>query len=222
MVYSSKVTMENRSLYVLMSLWHINCIQSQLKPDTCRMYSNAIKKIKENCADMLVTEIEEEHFQNILNKMARAGYSKSYINQVRITLNKVIRYAVRIKWLDSLPFFELYTPKIAPTKKVDALTKADQAAVEKLCSDKNKTSYGYVTMFILNTGLRSKELYNLRWEDFVDGEQPYIIICNSKTESGKRKVPLNHIAYSIIKSLPHISKYIFTNKAGHQLICIIV
>lgn len=217
MVYSSKVTEENRRLYALMSLWHINCVQGQLKPDTCRMYENAIKKVKENCADMLVAEIEEEHLQNILNRMARSGYSKSYINQVRITLNKVVRYAVRIKWLKTLPFFELYTPKIAPTKKVDALTKTDQAAVEKLCSDKNKTSYGYVTMFILNTGLRSKELYNLRWEDFIDDKQPYIIICNSKTESGKRKVPLNHIAYSIIKSLPQVSKYIFTNKAGHQL-----
>lgn len=108
MVYASKVTEENRRLYSLMSLWYINCVQGQLKPDTCRMYENAIKKVKENCADMLVVEIEEEHLQNILNRMARNGYSKSYINQVRITLNKSIKYAVRIKWLSTLPFFELY------------------------------------------------------------------------------------------------------------------
>lgn len=217
MVYSSKISPQNRRLYTLMSLWHINCVQGQLKPDTCRMYDTAIKKIKENCEDMLVTEIEEEHLQSILNKMARAGYSKSYINQVRITLNKVIRYAVRIKWLNTLPFFELYTPKIAPTKKVDALTKKNQAKVEKLCREKGATKYGHVTLFFLNTGIRSKELYNLQWKDFVDSKQPYIVICSSKTDAGKRKVPLNHTAYSIIKSLPRISKYIFTNLNGHQL-----
>lgn len=217
MIYSSKVAKENRNLYTLMSLWYVNCVQNQLKPDTCRMYDTAIKKIKEHCRNLLVDEIEEEHLQNILNTMARKGYSKSYINQVRITLNKVIRYAVRIKWLSSLPFFELYTPKIAPTKKVDALTKKNQTRVEKLCSDKGATQYGYVTLFFLNTGIRSKELYNLQWKDFVDSKQPYIIICSSKTDAGKRKVPLNHTAYSIIKSLPKISKYIFTNLDGHQL-----
>ncbi len=217
MIYSSKISEENRNLYTLTSLWYVNCVQNQLKPDTCRMYDTAIKKIKAYCTNMLVADIEEENLQNILNQMAKDGYSKSYINQVRITLNKVIRYAVRIKWLTTLPFFELYTPKIAPTKKVDALTKSEQAAVEKLCSTKNATKYGYVTIFILNTGVRSKELYHLRWEDFVDGKQPYIIIGNSKTEAGKRKVPLNHIAYSIIKSRPQISKYIFTNIAGGQL-----
>lgn len=97
------------------------------------------------------------------------------------------------------------------------MTKSDQALVEQLCKEKNKTRYGYVTMFILNTGVRSKELYNLRWDDFVDGKQPYIVIGASKTDAGKRKVPLNHIAYSIIKSLPKISKYVFTNQSGHQL-----
>lgn len=217
MIYSSKVAEENRRLYTLMTLWYVNCVQNQLKPDTCRMYDTAIKKIRENCGDMLVADIEEEHLQGILNKMARAGYSKSYINQVRITLNKVIRYAVRIKWLSSLPFFELYTPKIAPVRRVDALTKKNQALVEKLCSEEGATKYGYVTLFLLNTGIRSKELYNLQWKDFVDSKQPYIIICSSKTDAGKRKVPLNHTAYSIIKSMPKISKYIFTNLDGHQL-----
>ena len=213
MIYSSKISEENRNLYTLTSLWYVNCVQNQLKPDTCRMYDTAIKKIKAYCTNMLVADIEEENLQNILNQMAKDGYSKSYINQVRITLNKVIRYAVRIKWLTTLPFFELYTPKIAPTKKVDALTKKNQMLVEQLCSEKGATQYGHVTLFFLNTGIRSKELYNLKWTDFVDSKQPYIVICSSKTEAGKRKVPLNHIAYSIIKSRPQISK----NIAGGQL-----
>ncbi len=118
MIYSSKISEENRNLYTLTSLWYVNCVQNQLKSDTCRMYDTAIKKIKAYCTNMLVADIEEENLQNILNQMAKDGYSKSYINQVRITLNKVIRYAVRIKWLTTLPFFELYTPKIAPTKKL--------------------------------------------------------------------------------------------------------
>ena len=83
MIYSSKISEENRNLYTLTSLWYVNCVQNQLKPDTCRMYDTAIKKIKAYCTNMLVADIEEENLQNILNQMAKDGYSKSYINQVR-------------------------------------------------------------------------------------------------------------------------------------------
>lgn len=217
MICSKDVSEPNRRLYLLLHLWYVNTIQGQLKPTTCRMYETAIKQIKKRTEDMLVADIEEEHLQSILNELTRLGYSKSCIDKVRITLNRTIRYAVRIKWLKTLPFFELYTPKIAPVHIVEALTKDDQKRVEKLCSKKGATKYGHVTMFILNTGIRSSELYNLKWEDFVDSQQPYVIIRSSKTDAGKRKIPLNKTAYEIVKSQPKISTYLFVTENGEQL-----
>lgn len=124
---------------------------------------------------------------------------------------------MRIKWLNSLPLIRLYTPKIALTEIVDALDKRAQIRVEALCRAPGRTKYGHITLFILNTGLRADEVYNLTWNNFFDGEKPYVRIRKSKTENGIRKVPLNSEALNIIRSQPVLPPYIFRSETGCRL-----
>lgn len=217
MISSAKTPENERKLYKLLSLWYKNNIDGQLAPETCRMYGSSIKHIKTYCKDINVSDIDEEVFQAALNEMCRRGYAKSTIDKVRIVMKRAVEYAVRIKWLKTLPLIVLHTPKKAPTVVIDALSKNDQKRVEDLCSDSNKTKYGHITLFLINTGLRSAELYNLEWRDFVDGERPYIKIRKSKTENGIRKVPLNSEALRIIKAQPVIQPYIFRTATGCKL-----
>lgn len=217
MQLSSQVSEKERKLYKLLSLWYINNVEGQLQPNTCRCYSTAIKNIKRYCNDVFIFEIDEELFQNALNALAKDGYAKSTIHKVRIVMNSVMLYAVRVKWLKTPPLMKLYIPKIAPVKKVDALTKENQRRVEEFCKAPGKTKYGHITLFILNTGLRIDEVFNLKWNDFFDGNMPYIQVNKSKTDNGIRKVPLNSEALRIIRSQPRIMQYVFTTVNGCKL-----
>lgn len=217
MQLSSQIPEKERKFYKLLSLWYLNRIDGQLKPSTCRCYQTAIKHIKMCCEDLFVSEIEEEFLQNGINILVKKGYAKSTIHKARFVMNNVMLYAVRIKWLKAPALMKLYIPKIAPTKKVDALTKFDQERIEAFCRQPGKTKYGHITLFILNTGLRADEVYNLKWSDFHGGSRPYIEINKSKTDYGLRKVPLNLAALNIIESQPRIMQYIFTTETGCQL-----
>ena len=217
MQLSSNVPKRERRLYKLLFLWYRSSIDGQLADTTCRMYQLAMKQIKRYCADVFVSDIDEEMLQNVINELCRGGYAKSTIDKVRIVMKRVVEYAVRIKWLETLPLIKLYTPKIAPTKIVDALDKRDQIRVEQLCRTPGKTKYGHITLFILSTGLRTEEVCNLKWSDFFDGERPFIKIRKSKTENGIRKVPLNSESLRIIREQPKLSPYIFRSETGCQL-----
>lgn len=208
---------KEKKLYRLCMLWYDNCIDKQLAPSSCRMYRRAIIHIKTYCSNVFVSEVDENMLQNAINEMCRQGYAKSTIDKVRIAMKQIITYAVRIKWIASPILLNLYTPKIAPVHIVEALDKSNQERVEALCKANNCTKYGHITLFILNTGLRSDEVYNLTWNDFFDGDKPYIRIRKSKTDNGIRKVPLNCEALCIIKAQPKIPPYIFRTLTGNKL-----
>ncbi len=141
-------------------------------------------------------------------------------NQIKIVLNQAFIFAVQEEYLQYNPINRLRTPKNAPVTKVDALTKTEQQKVEELClSQKYKNNIKFkATLFLLHTGLRVSELFNLCWDNvFLYDANPYIYIKKSKTVYGKRIVPLDETALKIICSLPHISQYVFSYGGGRPL-----
>lgn len=214
---SSQIPEKERKFYKLLSLWYCNNVKNQLKPNTCRSYLLAIKHVKMYCNDVFVSDIEEEFLQNGLNHLAFSGLAKSTIHKARLVMNNAMLYAVRIKWIKYPPMMKLYIPKIAPTKQVNAMTKEEQETVEAFCSNSGNSTYGHVTLFLLNTGIRSSELYNLKWSDFHDSKQSFIEIKKSKTANGVRCVPLNSTALNIIRNQPKINEYVFVSLNGCKL-----
>ena len=214
----SEIPEKERSLYKVMDLWYLHNISGRLAPNTCRMYSDTIRRIKTHAADMPVKAINEERMQIIINKVANAGYANSTVSKCRLVLSNITEFAVRIKWLDTLPLFKLFVPKSAPTKVVDALDIETQIKVEEYCRTPKNQKYGDVVLFILNTGLRISELFNLKWCDIkAISKYTYMEIRVSKTKNGIRCVPLNSEALKIIQRQPHINEYVFTTITGEQL-----
>lgn len=205
-------------LFEAVNNWYNNyAVAEQLAPETLRCYRLAKKHIHQYGENIPITEIKESMLQNILNTMTKEQYAKSTIDKVRYVLRASISFATRDKSITECRSIKLHTPKKAPTKKVDALTCSDQELIEQLCTN-SKLAYADATLFLLHTGLRASELYNLEWSDYYqNNDRPYIYIRKSKTENGIRIVPLDNTANEIIKDQPEINKYIFTQLNGNKL-----
>lgn len=207
--------LEARNWYDVIDEWYKHNVDGILRNSTCRGYNLAIRQIKDRMPDYSITEIDELRLQEVLNAMAASSYSKSSVNKVKIVMNSAIHYALLHHYIDQNPIYRLTIPKNAYEGKVEALSVEEQTVIEEYCSTRNNLK-DKATLFLLNTGLRASELYNLKWEDYHKYNQTsYIFISNSKTESGKRIVPLNVAAENIIHHLPQgLGQYIFTYNSG--------
>ncbi len=207
--------LESITWYKVIDEWYQHNVDGILKPATCRSYNLAVRQIKERMPNYEITEIDELKLQEVLNEMAAKSYSKSSVNKIKIVMNSAIHYALLHHYLDSNPIYRLSIPKNAYEGRVEALSIEEQTVIEEYCNSRNSLK-DKATLFLLNTGLRASELYNLKWEDYRRYNQnSYILISKSKTENGKRIVPLNSTAQSIINQLPqNLGEYVFTYNSG--------
>lgn len=75
-------------------------------------------------------------------------------------------------------------------------------------------------IFAANTGMRRKELVNLKWAN-ISLEDKVLYITNDKTFKTKTKrervMPLNEISIEVLNSQGRVSEYVFTNTEGKKL-----
>lgn len=200
------------TLYDILDFWYVNYANKN-KPGTAICYKNTIKRIKEYQPNVAAAEYKEVDIEVLMQSQASAGYSLSTIKKTETVLRQAFRAAYRNGILDKYVDWHLHTPQ-APTHTVNALTREQQTAVEECCK---KLKYGYATIFLLQTGLRIGELCNLKWTDYFYVPAPHIIIRQSKTDNGKRKVPLTVTAQQIIEHQPKISEYVFMSERNHRI-----
>lgn len=70
---------------------------------------------------------------------------------------------------------------------------------------------GKVVPFLVDTGLRRRELCGLQWPH-VNLDEKWIQITKSKSKAGRRRIPLTARAVKILTGLPHDSDFVFTNE----------
>lgn len=178
---------------------------------------NKIINIIEN-ENLMIGQLNEIKCQTILNNMALQGLSKSSINKARIVLIQSLKKAHTNGYIKLPATFELYIPKTANEKNIKPLTIEQQKKVEIACVD---DSYGYLIIFLLNTGLRRMELINLKWSDY-DRNKFILKITKSKSLAGIRDIPLIPLSRAIIETQPRINEYIFNSHKGNPITEIIL
>lgn len=161
-------------------------------------------------SDLQLSDLNEIKCQSILNNMALNGFSKSSINKVKIVLIQSLKKAHTNGYIKLPTTFELYIPKTAHEKKVNPLTIDEQKKLELSCIE---DKYGYLIIFLINTGLRRMELLNLKWSDY-DKQNSILKIRKSKSLAGIRDVPLIPVARAIIEVQPKYNEYIFNSLKG--------
>ena len=181
--------------------------EGNVKENTYNNYKYAVKLIKKTFSDQEISEITEIDLQILLKKLYKENYAKSTIRLVKITLNQLFRKAIKYSLVTDNPAEELLIPINAKEKKVDGLSLEDEIEVINACK---KTLHGGFLLFLLYTGLRKQEMFDLKWEHF-NKDKGFLAIVNSKTKKGIRIIPLTETSISIINEQPRYNEYIFNS-----------
>jgi integrase len=167
---------------------------------------------------MDVREIRLEHIQEYINRL-EAELSASTIKKQKLMLSQVLEHAMLTEVILRNPVQGVQMPPMTHnTKVIFPYEKEEQeklvAAFTEQKGNKLRFRYGWGAVLILETGLRAGEALALEWNDIdeekrtlrvnknmvrVDGKN--IVQRTTKTESGKRTIPLNSKAMEAIRHL---------------------
>lgn len=184
--------------------------------------------------DMELKDVKPIHCQKILNDLA-ANHKSSTIKTYRALMWSVFECAVENDFIQKNPVERTKVVGGERTAGKQALTLEEQ---KLFLQESSRYVYYNGLSFVLQTGLRVGELTALKWSDidfenrkmrversaaWIDGRG--FVFGNTKTESGKREIPLTKEAIEILKRQKEknsqnkivpiqYTDYIFVNSKG--------
>ncbi|MCI9626488.1 MAG: site-specific integrase [Clostridia bacterium] len=227
------------------SFWLDTYKRNSIKPTTYDMYKGSIDryivpKIGHYKLDKLNPIIIQKFINDISEKglNAKEGLSQSSVKKVFITLSQACKQAVSANILYQNPCDGVQVPKKAPRESL-AFTKEEQNQFLSNCN--SETTFENLFVFAFNTGMRLGEMLALTWSD-VDFENKTVninksisvvndydnperksktIINTTKTDSGKREIPLTAKAIQCVSvqklNNKKNSPFVFYSTAGTPL-----
>ena len=141
-------------------------------------YKSYLKFIKNNFKNISLNRITTYTLQQEFNEISKKGYIQSYIQNIKMFLNRSFKYATKtMKILDENPLEDVTVKgKISIQKR--AFTLEELKEIKKyLFSRKNKRYY-HLFIILLNTGARLGEIMALEWKN-IDFENSKISIKKS-------------------------------------------
>lgn len=183
--------MNDMTLKELMNEWLNVFVKGTVSPHTYQSYFYTINALWRYLdPDIPVKDFNKREMQKALMAMAKDGLAKSTLTKAEQFVSRALE--------DELDIIlgHCRIPRGANARKIDALSAEEQKVVEKACLT---TPNGKIFLFLLDTGLRGKELCSLTWGDY-DGVG--IHVHDSKTEESDRYVPLTKRAKWILEMQP--------------------
>jgi integrase len=144
-----------------------------------------------------LTKIKPDTVRNYLIQRKEAGLSNATLNMERGAIIRVMRLHRRHR-----PFLDELKPLRVEASTVGrALTDDEQAALLRIALSRPESQrLRCAVVLALNTTMRSVELKHLRWQD-VDLLERIVTVRRSKTDAGKREIPLNDDAFVAVVQL---------------------
>ena len=184
--------------------------KSGLKGTNKQTYDSAITRLISDVGSMRMATVRNIHLQNSLMKMA--GMSESAAIKYRMVLQQIFKKARQNKIVRDDPAEELELPDAVNGEGHRALVRWETELITKNWME-HRT--GVWMMIMLYAGLRRSEMIALNW-DSVDLEESTIdvhraaeIVSNqsvikelTKTEAGKRVVPICDPLFEALSSIP--------------------
>lgn len=138
-----------------------------------------------------IASIGREDIQVLLAEQA-PKYAKNTLRGIRVSLSKVLTWAVESNWLEKNPCSNIKLPDAGKEKTVHRPLKAEQviAIAERL-----KEPYSTLVLFLAVTGLRIGEAIGVKWSDF-DGD---VLTVSRTIYEGEAQSPKSQKS---IRSLP--------------------
>lgn len=195
----------------------------EIKTYTRSCYVAPLKDLKAEFGDLTVEEIDSISFQAFLESMKRKGYAKQTINLRKIVMKMVLDYALARRMILYNPITVCKTPKNA--KKTTRLPPSD-SDVDSIKSNPDGV-FGFYCNLLLYTGLRREEALALTYDDIdltnklisvskvvVFESNVPVVRDSTKTEAGKRFVPILEPLEKLFEAVPEKKGFLFPGKKG--------
>ncbi|MGO8732185.1 MAG: tyrosine-type recombinase/integrase [Terriglobia bacterium] len=147
-------------------------------------------------------KIKPDTVRSYLIQRKEAGLSNATLNMERGAIVRVMKLHKRHR-----PFLDELKPLKVETSTIGrALTDEEQATLLRVALQRTDSlGLRCAIVLALNTTMRSVELKHLRWQD-VDLLERVVTVRRSKTDAGKREIPLNNDAFVAVVQLRGLSQ----------------
>jgi integrase len=186
-------------------------VQTRKKEEgSLRRDKDQLKPICRFLGSCLVQDVSADKVIDYQILRLDSGMSPYTVNSEVATIKKVLRWAIEQKWLDKMPKIEsIPEPKLNPDLP-------DPSEIREIL-DAICPSARPVVWFVAETGCRSGEAFNLRWED-VNTDSGWVQIQRQeewtpKTSGSERKLQITGGLLEAVRDLPKIGKYVFPSRS---------
>jgi len=176
-----------------------------------------------------INRINFDSVEKYMVKLRKEGKSEPLIRKILITLNQVMKYATRKRYIETNPVREVDKPKnkTGAGGKIDFLTPYEiRALLDKTNGDKQRMIFLMAVM----SGMRQGELLGLKWGD-IDWINNQVCVRRTynhgrfyepKSEKSYRRIDLSPLVVSELKRwrlqcMPNELDLVFPNEAGKPM-----
>lgn len=161
------------------------------RPSTIEGYARTIRSLLNNRVDLLNPESVKEYLASLPDDVTE-GRKRNIVHAYK-------QYHVMMfgkKWNDAPKYRRVRKPQYLPERDV---------LIQIIAGVPNK--YRPFCQMLMETGMRSAELWALKWED-IDSNRKMVSVTPAKNGDW-RELPISDKAIKMLKSIPRESEYVF-------------
>jgi len=204
--------------------------KQNLRSTTWEVYEGHTKNHFSDLGHIKINRITTARIEKFIFARQEQGMKLGTLRKILVTLNQIMTYAVRHKYIAHNPVRDAERPRgqgAIEDKKITVLSVEDIQGFLKQVTDKK-----YQTLFMLaiTSGARQGELLGLKWSD-IDWTNSQIHIQRTynkgrwfapKTKSSQRRIDIGPSVVQALKEwklacLPNDLNLVFPNEAGQPI-----